>query len=65
MSGHTPSNARLVAAAPELLAALKALRDECSGTPRTWVLIDLLTDATEAINKAERDISDVQIKGAA
>jgi len=47
------ANARLIAAAPDLLATLKALRDECSGTPRTWVLVDLLTNATEAIAKAE------------
>lgn len=43
----------LIAAAPELLQALKALRDECSGSPRPWVLVDLLTTATEAIAKAE------------
>ena len=48
-----PEAANLIAAAPALLASLKALRDECSGTPRPWVLVDLLTDATEAIDKAE------------
>jgi len=37
----------------EMLHTLKALRDECSGTPRPWVLVDILTDATEAIAKAE------------
>lgn len=47
------ANARLIAAAPDLLVVLKALRDECSGTPRAWVLVGLLTDASEAIAKAE------------
>lgn len=47
------ANARLIAAAPDLLTALKGLRDECSGTPRPWILVDLLTTAAEAIAKAE------------
>jgi len=50
---YNDADARLIAAAPELLQALKALRDECSGSPRPWVLVDLLTTATEAIAKAE------------
>lgn len=47
------ANGRLIAAAPDLLAALKALRDECSGTPRPSVLVGLLTDAAKAIAKAD------------
>lgn len=57
LHGHThervAANARLIAAAPDLLAALKALRDECSGAPRPSVLVGLLTDAAKAIAKAE------------
>lgn len=36
-----------------MLQALKHLRDECCGPSRPWVLVDLLTDAEEAIAKAE------------
>lgn len=40
------------AAAPELLVALTALRNECSGTPRPSTLKALLANADLAIAKA-------------
>jgi hypothetical protein len=46
------ANARLIAAAPELLDALEALRNECSGTPRPNVMLALLANADLAIAKA-------------
>lgn len=46
------ANARLIAAAPSLLRALKALRDECSGTPRPNVLLALLAEADLVIAEA-------------
>ena len=47
------ANARLIAAAPDLLAALKALRNECSGTPRPDQTVPMLAAADAAIAKAE------------
>jgi hypothetical protein len=45
---------RAVNSHDQMLAALKALRDECSAVDHPWpVLTDLLTDATEAIAAAE------------
>lgn len=43
----------LLAAAPDLLAALSALRNECSGTPRPDRLVALLAHADEALAKAD------------
>ncbi|CAM5656486.1 hypothetical protein MAUB1S_11418 [Mycolicibacterium aubagnense] len=42
---------------PCLLSALRALRNECSGTPRPTVLAFLLANADVAISKAELQVS--------
>lgn len=47
------ANAQLIAAAPELLAALEALRNEMAGKPRPQILITLLDDADRAIARAK------------
>lgn len=46
------ANARLIAAAPELLEALRALRNHCSGKPKPNTLLALLEKAHAAIQKA-------------
>lgn len=46
------ANADLIAAAPCLLGALVALRNEVSGTPRPGTLISLVSAADRAIAKA-------------
>ena len=55
-NGHNIGGARhdahLIAAAPDLLKALIALRNECSGTPRSSTLLALLANADLAIAKA-------------
>lgn len=47
------ATARLFAAAPALLGALVALRNEVSGKPRPGYLLTLLGDADRAIAAAE------------
>jgi hypothetical protein len=58
VQGCAEANARLIAAAPELLAALRAILDECSPDKRpysteSWLPDHLLADARAAISKAE------------
>lgn len=48
------ANAQVIAAAPELLAALKALRNHCSGTINPSTLLALLANADLVIAKAEQ-----------
>lgn len=47
------ANARLVAAAPELLEALKELRDRIPEPPNGWPELDRVKRADSAVAKAE------------
>ena len=51
--GHGPANARLIAAAPALLAALELIvRDAAEGNSQAYIRLEALTAARAAIAQA-------------